>query len=173
MESGGNSDVWPLDIHISLAILFTGKAFCERAAEVRTRKMTTWDRILFVARWKDNRGVMRTVIDIRLVSCYITREAGRIKKLSGKEWCKNGAGKYRPCAWSDLFPFASCLWYQLKATKQSNRTLHAVLNKWFAEMTVLEDVAVQLPDKSWWNMSSCYIPRVQTRRGCKGGMCAV
>lgn len=133
-----------LEIHISCTIFAQEKSLGERATDVgwgggclekwppETEGTSVWPR------WKDNRGVMRTVIDIGLVSRNITGEAGRIREKRKSFQTKSDAGKCRSYACSGLFPFASLSW-----CRQSNGfAAMLLLTTGFAGMTAPDDVAV-------------------------------
>lgn len=83
--------------------IFIGEAFCakwrwyKRMEGVREGdKDHLRQRISYVGLKKDNRGVMRIVIDIRLESCYISWEAEREEKAWDKEWVWTNQGKADP-----------------------------------------------------------------------------
>lgn len=115
-------------------------------------------RTSFVGLGKDNRGVMRIVIDIKLESCYIERGgwergggAGGLRQIIGHEITR----EKQILVWFIPLPllFWSSTWKM-----QSSAAAHAVLNNWVYVSWQQQTAVLGLCDKSRCNMSPAISP---------------
>lgn len=141
----------------------------ERDGDTRT----TWDRESLV--WeRTNRGVMRIMIDISWESHYISWEArgeeeGLRQRAGQKITRENQIPRLTLLVWF-ILPFlflATTQTFTWKMQSSAAAQCMLFLTTGCARMTGADGVAARLCDKSWWNMSSCHLPSVQTRHGCE------